>query len=120
MIPLVLPALFAGAGAATIRAVGRVGGQAGFPVTLMDKMQPALFIRHAPAGIGLLAAALLARFPTLKKIQSLATPDPPPLGLKNSVTGEHASPVALAKPVPAGQVVVPTPLRMPVAAAKLS
>jgi hypothetical protein len=42
-----------------------------------------------------MGAAAMVRFPRLKKIQSLATPVPPPLGLLNSVTGEHASPLAV-------------------------
>jgi hypothetical protein len=110
-IPLVEPALFAGVGAVLVTAAG---GHAGLPVTLMEITQPALLIPQAPpTGIG---AALAARFPMLKKIQSLSTPDSPPLGLSNSVTGEHAS----ALPVTSPPSSVPTPERTPVAAVKLS
>jgi hypothetical protein len=49
-------------------------------------------------------AAVLALFPMLKKIQSTEVPV-----LKNSVTGEQASPLAPAKLVKA----VPTPVTTP-------
>jgi hypothetical protein len=58
----------------------------------------------------------LVLFPMLKKIQSFAV-----LELKNSVTGEHASPLALTKsPEAPPRGFAPTPVMVPVAAAKLS
>jgi hypothetical protein len=57
----------------------------------------------------------LVLFPMLKKIQSFDV-----LGLKISVTGEHASPLALTRsPETPPSGFAPTPVRMPVAA-KLS
>src|ERR1700704_1301781 len=111
IIPLVPPAAFVRTDTALETVVG---GHVGVPVTAIDMTQPWLVVRHPlPAGMGLMVFAL---FPMLKKIQSLSTPVPPPLGLSISVTGEHASPSALARPVRA----VPTPVRVAVAAAKLS
>ena len=89
-IPLVPPATFVGTATATDKAAAAaaVGGHAGSPVTFIDMRQPVPpELRHEPAGIGFPADAC---WPKLKKIQSLATPAAAPLGLKNSVTGEHA------------------------------
>jgi hypothetical protein len=58
----------------------------------------------------------LVWFPMLKKIQSFAV-----LELKNSVTGEHASPLVLTKsPETPPSGFAPTLVSAPVAAAKLS
>ena len=101
------PAVLPGVGAKPLKGVGvNGGGHAGFPVTLTARTHPALLVWQAPAGIG---AAAMVRLPRLKKIQSLATPAPPPLGLKNSVTGEHAEGLADTM-LSSG---VPTPVRMP-------
>jgi hypothetical protein len=81
-IPLVEPASLTGIERALVTTAG---GQVGLPVTSMDIRHPKLSVRQVlPAGIG---SALLARFPMLKKIQSLATPVPPPLGLYTSYVG---------------------------------
>src|SRR5258705_4274440 len=113
-IPLVPPAAFVGTDTALVTVVG---GHAGLPVTLMDMTQPWLLVRHPlPRGMGLAMIPLFALFPMLKKIQSLSIPAPAPFGLSNSVMGEHASLPALARAVRA----LPTLVRVPVAAAKLS
>src|SRR5882672_224913 len=94
MIPLVLPGLRAGTGAVLVTEAG--GHAARGSVTSTDITQPALLVPQAlPPGMGLVFAA---KFPMLKKIQSLATPGPAPLALKNSVTGEHAPPSLFARP----------------------
>ena len=74
MNPLVEPAAFGGNGTLW---VAFAGGHAGPPVTSTDMTHP--MVEHAVLGRG--GDVLVAVVPTLKKIQSLATPVPAPLGL---------------------------------------
>ena len=72
--PLVEPAAFAGT---RTLCVATAGGHAGPPVTSTDMTHPN--VEHVEVGKG--GFVLVAKVPMLKKIQSLGTPVPPPLGL---------------------------------------
>src|ERR1700676_3189691 len=85
--PLVEPALFAGVGA---EKETFAGGHTPAVVRLTDRTQPALSLAHRLSGIG--GGDWLAKFPMLKKIQSVAV-----VVLKNSVTGEHAAPLRVVR-----------------------